>query len=126
MEQTTSNGVTKEKKREFTYDAKAVVLERDEEGKWKEREVRVFNRKSFLDVFKDERDTLTQVNLDRHRKVYYCSSNIKTEILSKVRDENEEMFYMGSPLLLVECDDINPIDIRDEVKEEIKREIELY
>ena len=126
MEQTTSNGVTKEKKREFTYDAKAVVLERDEEGNWKEREVRVFNRKSFLDVFKDERDTLTQVNLDRHRKVYYCSSNIKTEILSKVRDENEEMFYMGSPLLLVECDDINPIDIRDEVKEEIKREIELY
>lgn len=126
MEQTTSNGVTKEKNREFKYDAKAVVLERDEQGEWKEREVRVFNRKSFLDVFKDDRDTLTQVNLDRHRKVYYCSSNIKTEILSKVRDENEEMFYMGSPLLLVECDDINPIDIRDEVKEDIKREIELY
>ena len=37
-----------------------------------------------------------------------------------------ETHYMGSPLILVECDDVKPIDITDKVKEEIKERLELY
>lgn len=108
-----------------TYDAKACVLTRDENGNWIESFTRVSNRQSFLDVFKT-RDTLEQVNLDRYRKVYYCSSNITTSILSKVTDMEEQTHYMGSPLILVECDDVKPIDITDKVKEEIKERLELF
>ena len=107
------------------YDAKACVLTRDNNGTWNESFVNVSNRQSFLDVFKT-RDTLEQVNLDKYRKVYYCSSNIKDEILSKVKDMEGETHYMGSPLILVECDDVKPIDITDKVKEEIKERLELY
>lgn len=108
-----------------TYDAKACVLTRDEKGNWTESFTRVSNRQSFLDVFKT-RDTLEQVNLDKYRKVYYCSSNITTSILSKLTDMEEQTHYMGSPLILVECDDIKPIDITDKVKEEIKERLELF
>lgn len=107
------------------YDAKVCVLTRDDKGTWNESVANVSNRQSFLDVFKT-RDTLEQVNLDKYRKVYYCSSNIKDEILSKVTDMEEETHYMGSPLVLVECDDAKPIDITAKVKEEIKERLELY
>ena len=109
---------------DVTYSAKACVLKK-EDGNWVESTVKIFNRQSFLDVFKT-RDTLEQVNLDKYRKVYYCSSNIKDEILSKVTDMGGETHYMGSPLILVECDDVKPIDITDKVKEEIKERLELY
>lgn len=108
-----------------TYNSKAVVLTRKENGEWVESTTRVFNRQSFLSVFNTE-DTLTQVDLDRYRKVYYCTSNIKNEILSKVRDINGETHFMGSPLLLVECDETKPIDITDKIKEEIKERLELF
>ena len=109
---------------DVTYNAKACVLTK-EDGNWLESTVKIFNRQSFLDVFKT-RDTLEQVDLDKYKKVYYCSSNITTEVLSKVTDVNGETHYMGSPLILVECDDMKPIDITDKVKEEIKERLELY
>lgn len=107
------------------YNAKVCVLTKDENGTWKESTAKVFNRQSFLDVFKT-RDTLEQVNIDVHRKVYYCSSNITTQILGKVKDVNDNMHYMGSPIMLVECDDVKPVDITDKVKEEIKERLELF
>lgn len=115
----------KDTNKTVAYDAKACVLTRDESGNWNESFTRVSNRQSFLDVFKT-RDTLEQVNIDKYKKIYYCSSNITTEILSKVTDIEEQTHYMGSPLILVECDDVKPIDITDKVKTEIKERLELF
>ena len=106
------------------FNVNAVLLERDDKGVWSEKNVCIDSIDSMKELVAND---LTQVNFSKYEKVYFASSTIEGygQIVAKTHDCNGETFYMGAPLLLVQCDDEKPIDISEEIYSKIKERLVL-
>lgn len=109
----------------LSFNANAVLLKRDDTT-WTEERVKITSVDDIRKIFTPYQSDVSQVNIDKYQKVYYCVKFMKTGVEAKVTDENCETHYMVSPLLLVECDDIKPVDISNEVLEKLKDSIDFY
>lgn len=109
------------------FQAKAKLLEKLGDS-WESKSVVISSVDDIRNYFKPYQSEVTQVNVSLHEKVYYCSYLIKpTGIEATIIDEiTGEKFYMCSPLLLVQCDNIKPIDITEDCYENIKARIDFY
>ena len=106
--------------------ANGLVLEKTDTG-WIETYVELKGITDILSVLGTDMKGITQVNIDRYRKIFYSNKNLeKYGSISAMIDVNEERWYMVAPLLLVECNDIEPIILSKKVENEIKDKITLY
>ena len=106
--------------------AKGLLLEKTEQG-WSEKYVDLLEPMDILKVLGTDKKGITQVDIDKYRKVFYSMTNLdKYGSITAMMDANEERWYMVSPLLLVECNDNEPILLSKRVETEIKDLITLY
>lgn len=109
----------------MNFSAKAIMLIRNNEGKWVESEVIIQSADDIREVFSPFKEDVTQVDLNVHEKVYYSICNLKDSINAHARDFENTMHFMVSPLLLVSCDDEKPIDMTEESKKSILEKVDL-
>ena len=98
-----------------------------ENNQWTEKYVDIKEAQDILTVLQTNKKSITQVDIDKYRKVFYSMDNLERygSISAKI-DAHEERWYMVAPLLLVECNDNEPIMLSKKVEEEIKELITLY
>lgn len=109
------------------YFASGCLMKRGEDGKWSEEIVSIDSVDDILDVFSPYQMYVEQVNLDRYRKVYYTVENLATQgVVAKIEDADGVLHFMASPLLLVQCNDEEPIRIEPSIKDSIINELKLY
>ena len=99
------------------------------DGVWSEEEVFVHDTQEIKNLV-GVGLKLTQVNLSRYMKVFYCLDNIEKlaepQMQARVIDEDGDMQFMVSPILICQCDDTNPINLTKEIEETIKSTIDFY
>lgn len=108
------------------FKAKAILKVKDKEKGWLTKEVIIDSIKAIRDIFTPEQDSVEQVNLSLNSKVYYSVRLMKEGVDAKVVDQDGDMQFMCSPILLVECDDTKPIDISDKMLKEMEEVIVFY
>lgn len=92
--------------------------------KWVGEKKHVDSVQAMKDIFGG--DPVEQVNLSKYLKVIYSPRHLESGVLAKVTDLDGETHFMGSPILLVQCDEEKPIDMSEEALEEIKGHIDFY
>ena len=99
------------------------------DGIWSEKEVFVHDTQEMKDLIGVGMKP-TQVNLSRYMKVFYCLDNIEKleepRMQARVVDEDGDVQFMVSPILICQCDDTNPINLTKEIEETIKSAIDFY
>jgi hypothetical protein len=108
----------------MTFDAKAVVLTKTENG-WEKSYKTLKSVDDIKKTFTPHEDNVTEVHLDKYRRVYYSLGFLTDGVEAKILQE-EDTHFMASPLLLVYCDDEKPVDITDETLKSIEESIEFY
>lgn len=106
------------------FSAKAIVM-KYENNKWVEFEPIIKSISDIRGQFHPFEDSVTQVNLDKNRKIYYNVNFMTEGVQARVVDDEDTLHYMCSPLMLVQCDDTKPIDITEEIKNSIKDAIDF-
>lgn len=109
----------------LTFCAKAVLLTRGEDG-WKKEEVTLKSVEGLRGIFKPFESRVSQVNISKYLKVYYCLDFIKDGMDARTVDMDGDTSYMVSPLLLVECDDEKPINISESCLETLLDSIDFF
>ncbi|MBQ8234387.1 MAG: hypothetical protein IJZ36_02235 [Bacilli bacterium] len=106
--------------------AKGLLLEKQDDI-WTEKYVSLDKPQDILTVLQTNKKSITQVDIDKYRKVFYSMDNLERYgSISAMMDANDERWYMVAPLLLVECNDTEPIMLSKKVEQEIKELIKLY
>ena len=108
------------------FKAKSILKVKDKEKGWISKEVIVDSVRAIRDIFAPEQDGVSQVNLSLNSKVYYSVRLMKDGVDAKVVDQDGDMQFMCSPILLVECDDTKPIDISSEMLKSMEDSIIFY
>lgn len=109
------------------YFASGCLMKREEDGKWSEEIVNIDSIDDILDIFSPYQMYVEQVDLDKYRKVYYTVENLASQgVVAKIEDADGVLHFMASPLLLVQCNDKEPIKIESSVKDSIVNELKLY
>jgi hypothetical protein len=102
------------------FNGVGLLLTREDTG-WSEKEIKVTTSDEIRACFEN---TLGEVWLDAHRRIYY--SVTERGIDAKARDIHGDMHYMSSPILLIECNDKEPIRISNNIKNSIKETIDFF
>lgn len=107
----------------LVYNAKCVLLTRDEGGYWDMSSETVSCKEDFESFFGEN---VTQVNLSKYFKVYYDSRAFEDGVSGRCTDMMGEEFFLSDRLLFVLCDDEKPIDMTEEALEEMKKLVIFY
>lgn len=102
------------------FNGVGLLLIKEETG-WVEKELNITTSDEIKACFKN---SLKEVRLDKYRRVYYSISERGVD--ARVKDINNDTHYMSSPILLIECDDKEPIRISDNIKNSIKETIDFF
>ena len=107
-----------------SFSAKCLKIEKQKDGTWKESYEQIHNSKEMIAIVGQG---IEQVTISKYIKLYFSTEGIEKWNGVQSKYKNDVMTnYMASPLLLVECDDIKPIDITQETIDKIKTNLELY
>ena len=107
-----------------SFNAKCLKIEKQKDGRWKESFEQIHNSKEMIELVGDG---VEQVNISKYIKLYYSIEGIEKWNGVQSTYKNDSITeYMGSPLLLVECDDNVPIDITKETIDTIKANLVLF
>ena len=110
-------------------DGVRMVLLDKVDGDWVSKDLKINSIEEIKGSVSDD-GSITQVNLDLHRKIFYSIGNLlkleKPQIQARVLDSDGEICFMVHPLLLCECDDVKPVDLSEEVEKSIKSAIDFY
>ena len=78
----------------------------------------------ILNVFAPHQQNVTQVDIDRHHKVYYSLGFLdNTGVKATVTDAYENRHFLVYPILVVECNDYTPIPITETGYQFIKKKL---
>ena len=102
------------------FNAKAVLVEKSNDG-WTDSDVIINSVDDIRNCFKFE---IAEVRIDKYRRLYYTIS--EDGVQAKIKDEDGNMHYMSSPLLIVQCDDEKPINISNNILNSIKETIDFF
>lgn len=107
------------------FNAKVVLMKKEDE-KWTESIAVIKSIDDLKGVFHPFENETTQVDIDKYRKVYYNYGFLGNDgVAAKVKDIDDNMHYMCSPLLIVQCDDEKPINIESDILNSIKELIDF-
>lgn len=125
------NDESESKNKEFidSFEANGVFMTRDDSSDiWNEEVVSISSRDDIRELFKPYE--VTQIDVNRCMKVYTAIDNLanRAGVDGRVVDDNGNIHLLVSPILLLECDEIEPrpIFITKETKKTFKDILELY
>lgn len=110
-----------------TFNSAKCIALFNTDGKWVSQAHNISSVDDILNFFSPCEKSVEQINLDKYHKVYYSPDKIDSRgIMGITTDSEDERKMLTSPLLLVYCDDIQPINMTETAEKFIRDKLTLY